>query len=234
MELSFEKFSREFDITVEDICREYYLKNRETINIKKEAVAIKNLVTILNTTLKLSNDKGFQAMTLRDLSRESGLSMGALYTYFTSKDELFRIIHNHGMNMINMALVNRIREETDPAVKLRKAISIHLYLSELMHQWFYFLYMETRNLQKEERKLSIESELFTEQIFIDILKQGVKNGIYSIENVTLTSSIIKALLQDWYLKRWKYSKRKTSIDQYASFIIAFIESSINPERRRTK
>jgi AcrR family transcriptional regulator len=171
MELSFEKFSREFDITVEDICREYYLKNRETINIKKEAVAIKNLVTILNTTLKLSNDKGFQAMTLRDLSRESGLSMGALYTYFTSKDELFRIIHNHGMNMINMALVNRIREETDPAVKLRKAISIHLYLSELMHQWFYFLYMETRNLQKEERKLSIESELFTEQIFIDILKQ---------------------------------------------------------------
>ena len=113
MELSFEKFSREFDITVEDICREYYLKNRETINIKKEAVAIKNLVTILNTTLKLSNDKGFQAMTLRDLSRESGLSMGALYTYFTSKDELFRIIHNHGMNMINMALVNRIREETE-------------------------------------------------------------------------------------------------------------------------
>jgi AcrR family transcriptional regulator len=216
MELSFEKFSREFDITVEDICREYYLKNRETINIKKEAVAIKNLVTILNTTLKLSNDKGFQAMTLRDLSRESGLSMGALYTYFTSKDELFRIIHNHGMNMITMALVNRIREETDPSVKLRKAISIHLYLSEIMHQWFYFLYMETRNLQKEERKLSIESEIFTEQIFIDILKQGVKNGIYSIENITLTSAIIKALLQDWYLKRWKYSKRKTSIDQYAS------------------
>jgi len=234
MELSFEKFSREFDITVEDICREYYLKNRETINIKKEAVAIKNLVTILNTTLKLSNEKGFQAMTLRDLSRESELSMGALYTYFTSKDELFRIIHNHGMNMITMALVNRIREETDPAVKLRKAISIHLYLSELMHQWFYFLYMETRNLQKEERKLSMESELFTEQIFIDILKQGVKNGIYSADNVLLTSAIIKALLQDWYLKRWKYSKRKTTIDQYASFIIDFIESSIKPERRRSK
>lgn len=234
MNLSFDKFSREFDITVEDICREYYLKNRDTINIKKEAVAIKNLATILNTTLKLSNEKGFQAMTLRDLSRESALSMGALYTYFTSKDELFRIIHNHGMNMITMALVNRIREETDPAIKLRKAISIHLYLSELMHQWFYFLYMETRNLQKEERKLSMESELFTEQIFIDILKQGVKNGIYSADNVLLTSAIIKALLQDWYLKRWKYSKRKTSIDQYADFIIDFIESSIKPERRRTK
>ncbi|HOP28165.1 MAG TPA: helix-turn-helix domain-containing protein [Spirochaetota bacterium] len=228
MNLTFEKFKSEFDITVEDICREYYLKNRETINIKKEAVAIKNLTTILNTTLRLSNDKGFQAMTLRDLSRGSGLSMGALYTYFTSKDELFRIIHNHGMDMITMALVNRIQEETDPVVKLRKAISIHLYLSELMHQWFYFLYMETRNLPKDERKLTIESELFTEQIFINILKQGVKEGIYSIKNVTLTSAAIKALLQDWYLKRWKYSKRKTSIDQYSSFVINFIEASIKP------
>ncbi len=234
MELSFDKFKKEFDITVDDICRDYYLNNRETINIKKEAVAVKNLTAILNTTLKLSNDKGFQAMTLRDLSKESGLSMGALYTYFTSKDELFRIIHNHGMNMINMALVNRLKDETDPDVKLRKAISIHLYLSELMHQWFYFLYMETRNLPRDERKLTIESELFTEQIFIDILKQGVKGGIYSIENVILTSAVIKALLQDWYLKRWKYSKRKTTIDQYASFIINFIESSIKPVRRRTE
>ena len=127
-----------------------------------------------------------------------------------------------------MALVNRIQEETDPVVKLRKAISIHLYLSELMHQWFYFLYMETRNLPKDERKLTIESELFTEQIFINILKQGVKEGIYSIKNVTLTSAAIKALLQDWYLKRWKYSKRKTSIDQYSSFVINFIEASIKP------
>lgn len=233
MDLTFENFSKEFYITVEDICREYYLKNRDAINIKKEAVAIKNLVTILNTTLRLSNDKGFQAMTLRDLSRGSGLSMGALYTYFTSKDELFRIIHNNGMEMITRVLVDRIKDETDPAVKLRKAISIHLYLSEIMQQWFYFLYMETRNLPKEERKLTMESELFTEQIFIDILKECARKGIYFPENIILTSSIIKAMLQDWYLKRWKYSKRKTSIDQYAAFITDFIESSIRPERRRT-
>lgn len=234
MELSFEKFRKDFDITVEHICREYYLKNRDSINIKKEAVAVKNLVTILSTTLDISNKKGFEAMTLRDLSRESGLSMGALYTYFTSKDELFRIIHNNGMDAITMALVNRIKDETDPAIKLRKAISIHLYLSEIMYQWFYFLYMEARNLPKDEKNLTMESELFTEQIFIDILKQGVRNNTYQSDNIILTASVIKAMLQDWYLKRWKYSRRKTAIDQYAAFIIDFIESSIKPERRRTK
>ncbi|HOP63881.1 MAG TPA: TetR/AcrR family transcriptional regulator [Spirochaetota bacterium] len=232
MKLTFETFSREFSITIEDISRSYYVKNRETINIKKEAVAIKNLVTILNTTLKISNEKGFQAMTLRDLSRESGLSMGALYTYFSSKDDLFRIINNEGMELITKALVNEIQGETDISQKLEKAVRIHLYLSELMSQWFYFLYMETRNLPKDDRKLTMDSELYTEEVFIDILKDGVRNGLYTSDNLILTASIIKAMLQDWYLKRWKYSRRKISIDQYATFIIDFIETSIKPERRR--
>ena len=233
MELSFEKFLGNFNITLEDICREYYLKNRESINIKKESVAVKNLAVIVSTTLRLSNEIGFQAMTLRDLSRESSLSMGALYTYFTSKDELFKIIHLNGMNMITVLLVNQIKEETDAALMLRKAIKIHLYLSEIMQQWFYFLYMETRNLGKDDRRLPMESELFTEKIFIDILKQGINSGIYSTENPALTASLIKAMLQDWYLKRWKYSKRKISIDHYAEFIIQFIELSIKHERRET-
>ncbi|MCP3955406.1 MAG: helix-turn-helix transcriptional regulator, partial [Desulfobacterales bacterium] len=63
---------------MEDICRDIFHKNRKTIKIKKEAVVVKNLVTIFQATLKLSNEKGFHAMSLRDLSRETKLSMGAL------------------------------------------------------------------------------------------------------------------------------------------------------------
>ena len=226
MELTFTNFGRETSISIEDICRDFYLNNRETIRIKKEAVAVKNLVTILNTTLKLSNEIGFQSMTLRDLSRESDLSMGALYNYFSSKDELFKIIHLNGMTLITNILIKQIEGETDPDLRLKKAIKIHIYLSEMMPQWFYFLYMETKNLKKEDRKIPMESELFTEKIFIDILKDGIKSGIYIKKDPLMTASMIKAMLQDWYLKRWKYTKRKVSADQYALFIIEFIESFI--------
>ena len=43
---------------------------------------------------------GFQAMTLRSLSRESGLSMGALYNYFSSKEDLLKIIHSYGSQTV--------------------------------------------------------------------------------------------------------------------------------------
>ncbi|PKL17191.1 MAG: TetR/AcrR family transcriptional regulator [Spirochaetae bacterium HGW-Spirochaetae-5] len=226
MELTFAKFSRENNLSVEDICRDFYLNNRETIKIKKEAVAVKNLVTILNTTLRLSNEMGFQSMTLRDLSRESELSMGALYNYFQSKDELFKIIHLNGMKLITNILIKQIEKESDPDQKLRKAIRIHLYLSEMMPQWFYFLYMETKNLKKEDRKIPIESELYTERIFIDIIEKGVESGTYLNREPLMTASIIKAMLQDWYLKRWKYTKRNVTVDHYALFMIEFIESYI--------
>ncbi|HWR67880.1 MAG TPA: helix-turn-helix domain-containing protein, partial [Desulfomonilia bacterium] len=86
-DLKFEAFKEVVSLSVEGLSRDLFLGNRESIKIKKEGVAVKNLVKILNAALALSNQKGFAAMSLRDLSREAGLSMGALYTYFTSKEE---------------------------------------------------------------------------------------------------------------------------------------------------
>ncbi|MCL1864603.1 MAG: TetR/AcrR family transcriptional regulator [Spirochaetes bacterium] len=226
MELTFEQFSKDPNITMEYIWGNYFKKNRIFFKIKNESVAVKNLISIFNATLKLSNEIGFQAMTLRNLSKETDLSMGALYNYFPSKEELFKIIHINGFNLITNIINNYIKTETPPEQKMKTAIKIHIYLSEVEPLWFYFLYMETKNLKREDRKLSIGSELFTEKLFTDIISDGIQTGIYAERNILLTASMIKAMLQDWYLKRWKYTKRKISADEYASFIIEFIESYI--------
>jgi len=42
----------------------------------------------------------------------------------------------------------------------------------------------------------------------------------------LTASVIKAMLQDWYLKRSKYRKRSISVDQYSEFLLQFVEAFI--------
>ncbi|OQC20886.1 MAG: hypothetical protein BWX71_02522 [Deltaproteobacteria bacterium ADurb.Bin072] len=31
------------------------------------------------------------------------------------------------------------------------------------------------------------------------------------------------MLQDWYLKRWKYARRKTSVEKYADFLVELVE-----------
>jgi AcrR family transcriptional regulator len=226
--LDFKTFRRIVDVSMEDMCRDLFLGNRESIRIKKEVVAVKNLVKIFDAALSISNEKGFSAMSLRELSAEAGLSMGALYTYFKSKDELLDMIQRQGRMLIMRVLLNQIEGIEDPKIKLKQAILVHLYLSEVMQSWFYFSYMETKNLAKDEHRKAIEAELFTEKIFIDILKEGQKKGIFRPVDMELAGAALKAMLQDWYLKRWKYARRKVTVEKYAAFLVDLIETYLNP------
>jgi AcrR family transcriptional regulator len=226
--VKFETFKKLVSLSKEDICRELFLENRERIKIKKEGVAVKNLVKIFDAALAISNKKGFAAMSLRELSAEAGLSMGALYTYFSSKEELLDMIQNQGSTLIMRVLTDHISGIEDQRLKLRRAIQTHLYISEVMQHWFYFSYMETKNLNKEKQKQSIEAELFTEKVFFDVIEKGVSGGVFTPVDKELTAAVIKAMLQDWYLKRWKYRRRKVSVEDYAQFITDFVESYLLP------
>lgn len=226
-DLKFEAFKGLVCLSLEDLSRDLFLGNRQSIKIKKEGVAVRNLVKILNAALTLSNQKGFAAMSLRDLSREAGLSMGALYTYFTSKEELLHMIQRQSA-VVMQVLVDQIRGIDDPRVRLKRAIKAHLFLSEILREWFYFSYMETKNLGKEEHRRAIDSELFTEKIYVDILLEGQKAGVFRAVETDLMGAVIKAMLQDWYLKRWKYARRKISVEKYADFLVDLVESYLIP------
>ena len=222
-DLKFETFKGLVSLSMEDLCRELFLGNRESIKIKKEGVAVKNLVKIFDAALTISNEKSFAAMSLRDLSAKAGLSMGALYTYFTSKEELLQMIQRQSTVIIQV-LLDQIEGIEDPSAKLKRVIHAHLFLSEVMQPWFYFAYMETKNLAKQEHKKAIEAELATEKLLIDIMKEGQDKGVFKTVNRELTGAVIKAMLQDWYLKRWKYARRNVSVEKYAAFVVDLVET----------
>lgn len=220
----YNEFKKIVHISKEEISGQILEQNRDSIKVKKEKKVIENLIKIIDATLDICSKKNFQAMSIRDLSAASGLSRGALYSYFTNKEELLVLILTQGRQIAYRVLTDQIANGNDPAEKLRLAIKSHIYLSEAMNTWFYFTYIEARNLPKDEQKRAIESELQTEKIFIDIINEGIDAKVFKDENVVLAASVIKAMLQDWYLKRWKYKNRKVSVDHYADFVIHVAES----------
>jgi len=222
--MNYSEFKKLVNLSKEEISGQILERNRNSIKVKKEKKVIDNLIRIIDATLAICSKKSFQAMSIRDLSAESGLSRGALYSYFTNKEELLVLIQTQGREIAHQVLTEQIAQGRDPLEKLRLAIQSHIYLSEAMRSWFYFTYIEARNLPKDEQKRAIESELQTEKIFIDIINEGVKEQVFRDDNVVLAAAVIKAMLQDWYLKRWKYRSRKVSVDEYADFVIHVAES----------
>jgi AcrR family transcriptional regulator len=224
--MDYAQFQKQVSLSKKDICREAFADNRNTIRVKKEGTVVKNLERIFDATLKISNKKGFQAMSMRDLSKETNLSMGALYSYFSSKEELLEMLQHQHRTITIRILETHVLAHKHPLTKLNVAIRTHLYLSEIMQPWFYFSYMETKNLSKKQQQLAIASELHTEKIISDILNEGQAQGFFQVDDLQLTAGVIKAMLQDWYLKRWKYAKRKISVDQYARFVLELLEPYI--------
>jgi AcrR family transcriptional regulator len=220
--MNYQEFQKTIDISKDHLYREIYLANRDQIQVKKEKTVIRNLSRIFNAALKISNEKGFQAMSMRDFSKETGLSMGALYSYFASKDELLDMLLRQGRQLVMRILRQHIQPIGDPVIKLETAIRIHIYLSEALQPWFYFSFMEAKNMSPSEKEKTVASELYTDQIFADILMEGQAAGQFAPRDPQQSAGGIKALLQDWYVKRWKYAKRKTGVDQYADFIVEFV------------
>lgn len=166
-------------------------------------------------------------MSLRDLSKASGISMGGLYSYFDNKNTLLLMILSEVAETVVHALSDAPKEiEDDPAQHLRWLIDRHVRLTEAMQPWFVFAYMEAKSFPAQARNVATESELATERIFAACLERGVAEGAFKVDDIELTAALIKPLLQDWYVKRSKHRKRSMTIQRYIDGVIHLVERAI--------
>lgn len=84
---------------------------------------------IIAAAVRVFGEKGYHSSTIADVVRESGLSVGAIYTHFSGKDELIRLscdqIATRGLD----ELAERLAPATTTAARL--AIAIRLYVETI-------------------------------------------------------------------------------------------------------
>jgi TetR/AcrR family transcriptional regulator, cholesterol catabolism regulator len=229
--MRYEEFLEIVRVSRQDLFRKTFDRYRDRIKVKKEETVMRNLEKIFCATLRIANRRGFGTMSMRDLSRESDLSMGALYTYFSSKEELLSMLQEQGRALVRQVLEDQVRDAAGPRDRLRKVVRAHLYISEALQPWFYFSYMETKNLSEPERGNAIRAELETERFIAEILADGERRGVFRRRDHQLAAGVLKAMLQDWYVKRGKYARREISVDRYADFVLDVMETfyGLSPE-----
>lgn len=183
-----------------------------TLDIKGEkrlAKAQQNLSMITQATFELSKEIGFSSMSMRDLHRKTGISLGGLYHYFESKEALALMITDTLNHIAFDWLEDMSDEQLAPATQVECLIRGHIYLSELMRPWFYFVFMESKNLPSLNKQRAQQVELNFQNKLEDLL-----------EGNALLASHAMALIQDWHVKHWKY--RHTDIDNFASSVCGLL------------
>lgn len=223
--LTFSDFKKCFDYEEDRLYALLFERNQNLIGIRREKFAVRNLKKIFRATFKLVPKIGFQAMSLRDLLAETGLSMGGVYLTITNKDNI-AIIVKDAVTLVCEDIVDKARAETDPVVALEVMVKGYLYASLLLQPWFYFLYFETRSLpikHQEDSKNLERSQVAELERLIVRLQQKPERG-YPAD---FLATMVLTMVQERYLKPWKYKQPASTIDEYAENCLRLIHRSIH-------
>lgn len=159
-------------------------------------MAIRNRILkdkIIDTAQALFSDKGYEKTSVNDIINYLGVSKGAFYHYFHSKEELLDTI---------------IMEYVDEVVNMMYKITDQPHMNALEKYRKMFLETQARRKENLDRltflvrmSLSEDNLLFrhryTERIleltkppFVLILNQGVREGLFRINNPEETAELI--------------------------------------------
>ena len=219
----FEQFQHMTPLNGETIWAYIVERNAERIGVKRRKPALENMEKIFGATFRLANEVGFRAMSLRDLCRETGLSMGGLYGYIDSKDQLAEMIEDV-VRHATLELPRMFAHIASPHERLEAMVRGTIYLSEILQPWFYFVYMDSRVLNFEQRGMAKNSELSVQTYIaglLDELRPAPKG------NATMLAAHLVAMFQDWYIKRWKYRAAKVGVDEFADSVLLFMRSHVS-------
>jgi AcrR family transcriptional regulator len=86
----------------------------------------RRLAEILAHATEVFCKKGYEGASMRDLSRESGMSLAGLYYYFESKERLLFLIQKHAFTTIVQGLKSRLEGVRDAEERIRIFILNHL------------------------------------------------------------------------------------------------------------
>jgi len=129
------------------------------------------------------------------------LGKGTIYYYFRSKEAIFEEVIDKEYAFLKEKIREAIDREETPQRKLRAFVMTKmLYLKELANYYstLYDEYLEHYSFVEKARKRNFEEEMAIVQLILD---EGIKKGIFSIEDTLLTAlgiiSALKGLEYPW-------------------------------------
>lgn len=199
---SFATFGKTFPLQGERLYTTLFDHHADIVQTQKAKFAIANLQKILTATFDISSTSGFEKMSLRDLSRQTGMSMGAIYSCISKKEDIALMVADI-VRLSSELTRQHAMKASSLWSQLEQSIRFHLYASTLLQPWYFFLYFETRSLPEQQQAESKQIELDAIASLRRQIEFGVDEGEFHTTDAKMVANSIVVLLEDWYLKPWK-------------------------------
>jgi AcrR family transcriptional regulator len=149
---------------------------------------------IVNVARHIFSRFGFRKTTMDEIAVASRKGKSSIYYYFASKEEIFQAVVEKEASILKQELIKAINEADSPTQKLKAHVLVRMGTMEKLANFYsaikddYLSHLDF--IEKIRKKYDLEEI----QMMQNILKEGVENNIFEIEDTSLAAiAIVTAL-----------------------------------------
>ena len=182
-------------------------------SVKDEQLVKKRRSQMIRGAVSLFKQKGFHRTTTREIAKASGFSIGTLYEYIRTKEDVLYLVCDSIYEEVSQRLKSMDLEE-GTIESLRLGIDHYFRVVDEMQDEVLVMYQEAKALSNDALPYVLKKELEMVGMFELLIRSCVENGELDIEpgHQHLLAHNIFVQGQMWGFRRWALKKTYTIED----------------------
>ncbi len=183
--------------------------------VKDEKLIQRRREEMVKAAVSLFKKNGFHRTTTREIAKASGFSIGTLYEYIRSKEDILYLVCDSIYDGVKLRLQQDI-DSADSGIKgVEKAITAYFKVMDDMQDEVLVMYQEAKSLSDEALPYVLKKELEMTAIFETLLSQSVRQGELDLNEKEIQAAAHNILIigQMWTFRRWALQKMYT-LEEY--------------------
>ncbi|MGB3887181.1 TetR/AcrR family transcriptional regulator [Gordonia sp. (in: high G+C Gram-positive bacteria)] len=180
----------------------------------REARAAQRSRQLLDAAARLMEKTGSEAVSMQALAAEAGVSVGLIYRYFGSKDDVLLAVIIDVLNQFEIEVPKAIAEAgSDPVRQMAAAFGAYCRVIDSRRHAALLTYRESNALDSAGRQQIKTLELTTIEPLQQAIADGMADGRLVARHPDLVAYNLLLLAHAWALKHW-YFERTLDIEGY--------------------
>lgn len=165
---------------------------------------------MIRGAVSLFKQKGFHRTTTREIAKAAGFSIGTLYEYIRTKEDVLYLVCDSIYEQVRLEL-----EELDVGKgtleNLRLGIAHYFQVMDRMQDEVLVMYQEAKSLSKDALPYVLRKELEMVGMVEDLIKGCVDSGKLELDDdqIHMLAQNIFVQGQMWGFRRWALQKKYT-------------------------
>jgi AcrR family transcriptional regulator len=186
---------------------------------------------IRRAAVNLIAEHGFEATSLRQLAEEVGLTVGSLYNYIGSKQELLNGLLQAVMEDLLAAVDSQVLVHQNPLAQFRAFVQLHIQFHVDRKNDVLIATTELRSLNHENYRNIVKLRNRYEATLSLILKRGRARRLFKVADTKIAALALIPMLtgvSQWYRPSGRFN-RDELIERYLELCLVMVGAS----RRRS-